>query len=57
MLVVKYLCFLCIEELLHVELFTDPKVVSCVLIVRVFFGVNCYDELDDSAVIQYVVLD
>ena len=50
-LVVKYLCLFCIEELKHIELFTDPKVVSCVLIVRVFFGVNCYDELDGSAVI------
>ena len=57
MLVVKYLCFLCIEELLHVELFTDPKVVSCVLALHVFFGVNLYDQLDGSAVIQHVVLD
>ena len=57
MLVVKYLCLLCIEELKHVELFTYPKVVSCVPTLHVFFGVNLYDELDGSAVIQHVVLD
>ena len=56
-LVVKHLCLLCIEELKHVELFTYPKVVSCVLTLHVFFGVNCYDELDGSAVIQHVVLN
>ena len=56
MLVVKYLCLLCIEELKHVELFTYPKVVSSVPTLHVFFGVNLYDELDGSAVIQHVVL-
>ena len=56
-LVVKHLCLLCIEELKHVELFTYPKVVSCVLTLHVFPGVNLYDELDGPAIIQHVVLD
>ena len=31
--------------------------VSSILTIHVFFGVNLYDELDSPAVIQYVVLD
>ena len=57
MLVVKYLCLLCIEELKHVELFTYPVVVSFVLTLQVFYSVNFYDELDGAAVIQHVALD
>ena len=54
---VKYLWLIRIEELLHVELFTYPIVVSFILTLHVFFGVNLYDELNGSAVIQHVVLD
>ena len=57
MLIVKDLSLLCIEELLHVELFTYPIVVSFIVTLHVFFGVNLYYELNGSAVIQHVVLD
>ena len=56
-LVVYYLCLLCAEELMHVELFTYPVVVPLVATLQVFYGVNFYDELDGAAVIQQVALD
>ena len=40
MLEVKYLSLLCIEELKHVEFFTYPKVVSFILTLHIFFGVD-----------------
>ena len=54
---VNFFGLLCIEEIKHVELFTHPKVVSCILTLHVFICVNLNNELNGSAVFKHVVLD